>query len=156
MVAEKMEDELKKSLEFNDSLQDKGAERKRLVQNILLVIALAAFYVGMTVFAEVMHPVAFLIFYFVLIGLLVWALLHYQNKVRTSYRQDPYTQPKVDKKYYAGMAVILVPMFVTNMLREHTWALVIFVVLWAAAMVWVLQSRALDVAARQGEGRSAQ
>ncbi|WP_284782925.1 cb-type cytochrome C oxidase subunit IV [Corynebacterium rhinophilum] len=156
MVAEKMEDELKKSLEFNDSLQDQGAERKRLVQNILLVIALAAFYVGMTVFAEVMHPVAFLIFYFVLIGLLVWALLHYQNKVRTSYRQDPYTQPKVDKKYYAGMAVILVPMFVTNMLREHTWALVIFVVLWAAAMVWVLQSRALDVAARQGEGRSAQ
>ncbi|WP_284819509.1 cb-type cytochrome C oxidase subunit IV [Corynebacterium rhinophilum] len=151
-----MEDELKKSLEFNDSLQDQGAERKRLVQNILLVIALAAFYVGMTVFAEVMHPVAFLIFYFVLIGLLVWALLHYQNKVRTSYRQDPYTQPKVDKKYYAGMAVILVPMFVTNMLREHTWALVIFVVLWAAAMVWVLQSRALDVAARQGEGRSAQ
>ncbi|MER0101176.1 cb-type cytochrome C oxidase subunit IV [Corynebacterium sp. KPL2734] len=156
MVAEKMEDELKKSLEFNDSLQDQGAERKRLVQNILLVIALAVFYVGMTVFAEVMHPVAFLIFYFVLIGLLVWALLHYQNKVRTSYRQDPYTQPKVDKKYYAGMAVILVPMFVTNMLREHTWALVIFVVLWAAAMVWVLQSRALDVAARQGEGRSAQ
>lgn len=156
MVAEKMEDELKKSLEFNDSLQDQGAERKRLVQNILLVIALAAFYVGMTVFAEVMHPVAFLIFYFVLIGLLVWALLHYQNKVRISYRQDPYTQPKVDKKYYAGMAVILVPMFVTNMLREHTWALVIFVVLWAAAMVWVLQSRALDVAARQGEGRSAQ
>ncbi|WP_284864734.1 hypothetical protein [Corynebacterium rhinophilum] len=47
-------------------------------------------------------------------------------------------------------------MFVTNMLREHTWALVIFMVLWAAAMVWVLQSRALDVAARQGEGRSAQ
>lgn len=156
MVAEKMEDELKKSLEFNDSLQDQGAERKRLVQNILLVIALAAFYLGMTVFAEVMHPVAFLIFYFVLIGLLVWALLHYQNKVRTSYRQDPYTQPKADKKYYAGMAVILVPMFVANMLREHTWALVIFVVLWAAAMVWVLQSRALDVAARQGEGRSAQ
>lgn len=71
-----MEDELKKSLEFNDSLQDKGAERKRLVQNILIVIALAAFYVGMTVFAEVMHPVAFLIFYFVLIGFIVWALLH--------------------------------------------------------------------------------
>ena len=151
-----MEDELKKSLEFNDSLQDQGAERKRLVQNILLVIALAAFYVGMTVFAEIMHPVAFLIFYFVLIGLMVWALLHYQGKVRTSYRQDPYAQPKADKKYYAGMAIILIPMFITNMLREHTWAMVIFVVLWAVAMVWVLQSRALDLAARQGEGRSAQ
>lgn len=151
-----MEDELKKSLEFNDSLQDQGAERKRLVQNILLVIALAAFYVGMTVFAEIMHPVAFLIFYFVLIGLMVWALLHYQGKVRTSYRQDPYTQPKADKKYYAGMAVILIPIFVTNMLREHMWALVIFIAVWAVAMVWVLQSRALDLAARQGESRSAQ
>jgi len=151
-----MEDELKKSLEFNDSLQDQGAERKRLVQNILLVIALAAFYVGMTVFAEIMHPVAFLIFYFVLIGLIVWALLQHQNKVRTSYRQDPYIQPKADKKYFAGMAVILFPIFVTNMLREHMWALVIFIAVWVVAMVWVLQSRALDVAARQGEGRSAQ
>ena len=151
-----MEDELKKSLEFNDSLQDQGAERKRLVQNILLVIALAAFYVGMTVFAEIMHPVAFLIFYFVLIGLIVWALLQHQNKVRTSYRQDPYAQPKADKKYFAGMAVILFPIFVTNMLREHMWALVIFIAVWVVAMVWVLQSRALDVAARQGEGRSAQ
>jgi len=151
-----MEDELKKSLEFNDSLQDQGAERKRLVQNILLVIALAAFYVGMTVFAEIMHPVAFLIFYFVLIGLIVWALLQHQNKVRTSYRQDPYIQPKADKKYFAGMAVILFPIFVTNMLREHMWALVIFIAVWVVAMVWVLQSRALDLAARQGEGRSAQ
>jgi len=62
-----MEDELKKSLEFNDSLQDQGAERKRLVQNILLVIALAAFYVGMTVFAEIMHPVAVFFFFFFLL-----------------------------------------------------------------------------------------
>ena len=151
-----MEDELKKSLEFNDSLQDQGAERKRLMQNILLVIAFAVFYVGITVFAEIIHPVAFLIFYFVLIGLIVWALLHHQSKVRTSYRQDPHSQPKADKKYYAGMAVILIPIFVTNMLREHMWALVIFIAVWAVAMVWVLQSRALDVAARQGEGRSAQ
>lgn len=151
-----MEDELKKSLEFNDSLQDQGAERKRLVQNILLVIALAAFYVGMTVSAEIIHPVAILIFYFVFIGLMVWALFHHQSKVRTSYRQDPHSQPKADRKYYAGMTIILIPTFITNMLREHMWALVIFTAVWAVAMVWVLQSRALDLAARQGEDRSAQ
>ncbi|QRJ57036.1 cb-type cytochrome C oxidase subunit IV [Corynebacterium macginleyi] len=151
-----MEDELKKSLEFNDSLQDNGAERKRLVQNILLVIALAASYLGVSLLSELLHPVAVLIFYFVLVGLMVWAHLHHQSKVRPSYRQDPYSQPKADKKYYAGMAVMLFPIFVPNLLRGHAWAMVIFVVVWAAAMVWVLQSRALDLAARQGAGRSAQ
>lgn len=151
-----MEDELKKSLEFNDSLQDRGAERRRLVQNILIVIPLAAFYLGVSLLGEILHPVVVVIFYFVVVGLLVWGLLRHQSKVRPSYRQDPYTQPKADKKYYAGMAVMLVPIFVPNLLREHTWAMVIFVVVWAAAMVWALQSRALDLAARQGEGRSAQ
>lgn len=146
-----MDDELKKSIEFNDSLQDQGAEHRRLMQNILFVLALVAFYVGINLFAEKIHPAVAIIFYFALIGFLVWALLHHQSKVRPSYRQDPYTQPKADKKYYAGMAVMLAPIFGGTMLREHTWIHLIVIAVWGVVMVWVLQSRALDLQARQGE-----
>lgn len=68
-----------------------------------------------------------------------------RSKTRMSYRQDPRKEPKPDKKYYAGIAVLCAPALLMGAFDEKIWLGIVAAFIWGCAMFWALQSDALDL-----------
>ena len=71
--------------------------------------------------------------------------------MRPSYRQDPFSQPQPDKKYYATFPILFAPVFFQRYLEGHMVIAAVVFTLWGFAVFWVLNSGAMDLSTRDQE-----
>ena len=138
-----MDQNIQESLKFNEEVTHRAEKPQTLANAVLsfvfplclLAVGVAPEQWGCPVFAVVMVvAVAACIF--------AWKK---RSKTRMSYRQDPRKEPKPDKKYYAGMAVLFAPALLMWAFDEKIWLGIAAAFIWGCAMFWALQSDALDL-----------
>lgn len=142
-------DVARKSLEFQEQVtaQSRSGSRFRWLLNLAIALAVPGFFLILTQGPQWPAWSGLLILAVVYIASTV-GLASARPKVRSSYRQAPETQVKLDMQYLIAIAIILLPgSFFILLSSRLPWALLL-AVCWAIAIFWVLQTRMLDVNAR--------
>lgn len=150
-----MDDSVHEALAFNEEVEQDQSAGRKTVLNALLAAVLAGSFFVMNQWEEDISLWAFLGFMVVWLGGIMWVGAH-QSDVRPSYRQNPFSQPQPDKKYYATFPVLFAPVFFQRFLEGHMVIAAIVFTLWGFGVFWVLNSGAMDMSTRdQGNDKQA-
>lgn len=145
-----MDESVHEALSFNEEVEKGQNSRRRTVINALLAVAFAGSYFVMSQWEDDIPLWAFLGFMMFGLGAAMWVGSH-QGDVRPSYRQDPFSQPQPDKKYYATFPILFAPVFFQRYLEGHMVIAAVVFTLWGFAVFWVLNSGAMDLSTRDQE-----
>ncbi|MDK8676503.1 hypothetical protein QP884_02225 [Corynebacterium tuberculostearicum] len=146
-----MDESVNEALSFNEEVEKEQSGKRKTVLNALFAAALAGSFFVMNQWEEDISLWAFLGFMVVWLGVIMWVGAH-QSDVRPSYRQDPFSQPQPDKKYYATFPILFAPVFFQRLLEGHMVIAAIVFTMWGIAVFWVLNSGAMDLSTRSHEG----
>ncbi|WP_293820667.1 hypothetical protein [uncultured Corynebacterium sp.] len=145
-----MDESVHEALAFNEEVEKKPTRRRKAVLNALVAGLFAGSYFIISQWGKDISPWVFLGFMVGWLGVIMWVGAH-QGDVRPSYRQDPFSQPQPDKKYYATFPVLFAPVFFQRLLEGHMVIAAIVFTLWGFAVFWVLNSGAMDLSTRSHE-----
>ena len=145
-----MDESVHEALSFNEEVEKGQSGRRRTVINALLAVAFAGSYFVMSQWEDDIPLWAFLGFMMFGLGAAMWVGSH-QGDVRPSYRQDPFSQPQPDKKYYATFPILFAPVFFQRLLEGHMVIAAVASTLWGLAVFWVFNSGAMDLSTRDHE-----
>lgn len=146
-----MDESVNEALSFNAEVEKGQNGKRRTVINASLAVVLAGSYFVMSQWEDDIPLWAFLGFMMFGLGAAMWVGSH-QGDVRPSYRQDPFSQPQPDKKYYATFPILFAPVFFQRLLEGHMVIAAIVFTMWGIAVFWVLNSGAMDLSTRSHEG----
>nr|GKH16901.1 hypothetical protein CE91St29_12140 [Corynebacterium striatum] len=139
-------DDVLEALNFEAQV-NKQANHKRTLLNALCAILLSCGIVGFSFFPRGIWAAVFFAVYLILV-IAVVVIVQRGKKTRPALRQDPFSQPKADKRYWIGMCILVCPNIFHPFLRDNAVAVVIFAIAWGCGIFWALQSDALDLQKR--------
>ncbi|MDK7138526.1 hypothetical protein QP414_04275 [Corynebacterium simulans] len=139
-------DDVLEALNFETQV-NKQANHKQTLLNTLSAIVLPCGIVGFSLFPRGIWAAVFFAVYLILVIAAV-VIVQRGKKTRPAVRQDPFSQPKADNRYWIGTCILLCPIIVHPFLRDSTVAVVVFAIVWGCGIFWALQSGALDLQKR--------
>lgn len=146
-----MDKSVHEALAFNEEVEKEQSDKRKTVLNGLFSAALAGLWFILSQWGKGMPWWLSLGFVVVCVGVAFWVGAH-QSDVRPSYRQDPFSQPQPDKKYYATFPILFAPVFFQRLLEGHMVIAAIVFTMWGIGVFWVLNSGAMDLSTRSHEG----
>ena len=142
-----MDDGVHEALAFNKEIQKKPRGWRKTALNALAAAVFAGSNFIISQWGKGISPWVFVGFIVAWMAVLLWVGAH-QSDVRPSYRQDPFNEPKPDKKYYVSFMVLFAPVFFQTFLEGHLITAAIVFTLWGFGVFWVLNSGAMDLSTR--------
>lgn len=143
-----MNDEVREALEYQAGVQEKA--HRTTAAPVWMAVLFGLVY-GVSIFVLALNRGGWQSFLtmgglFVVLCVLAWQIARL-SKVRPAMRQDPFTQPKVSKSFYAALSFMLWPLFV-DLINNFfdpmpVWPCVLFGACATAHSVWMLRSGAL-------------
>ena len=139
-------DDVLEALNFEAQINER-ASRKQTFLYFLIAIFGASSIVAMNLLPKGAPSTAFLVVFWVVICAIA-IVVERKKKTRPALRQDPFNQPKADKRYWLGMFIMLSPILFNPFIKGNVVAVVVVAAAWACGAFWALQSGALDLQKR--------
>ena len=139
-------DDVLEALNFEAQINER-ASRKQTFLYFLIAIFGAGSIVAMNLLPKGAPSTAFLVVFLVVICAIA-IVVERKKKTRPALRQDPFNQPKADKRYWLGVFIMLSPILFNPFIKGNVVAVVVVAAAWACGAFWALQSDALDLQKR--------